>query len=325
MKNILILNAGTRNTLVRDFIKTVDGRCNVVLTDNYILAPALYESDYHYVTKRWDEEGYWEEIEEICKKEKIGLVISLVDPELELLAKEKQRLEALGACVSIADEDVIRRTYDKYDTLEFVREHGYPWIKSYCNYQEVEQALRNNELSFPVITKPRRGSGSVGIEIVNDSDRLRHICQEHKDVIIQEYVTGQELGVDVYVDLITGDVVSIFAKKKLKMRAGETDKSVSFKDEKLFQLITSFVKEFGLKGVNDIDVFEYDGEYYISESNPRFGGGYIHAYAAGVDFPQLLINNMLGIQNDIRITDYQEELYMMKYFDIKVRRKEELQ
>ena len=108
------------------------------------------------------------------------------------------------------------------------------------------------------------------------------------------------------------------------MRAGETDKSVSFKDEKLFGLISAFANDFGLKGVNDIDVFEKDGEYYISEVNPRFGGGYVHAYAAGVDFPKLLINNMNGIVNKNQIGLYKEDIYMMKYFAIKVLGKDEL-
>ena len=102
------------------------------------------------------------------------------------------------------------------------------------------------------------------------------------------------------------------------MRAGETDKSVSFKNDKLFSTVLEFAKAFGLRGTNDIDVFEINGDYYISEVNPRFGGGQIHAYAAGVDFPSLLINNMNGIINKPDIGNYREKNYMMKYFDIKV-------
>ena len=74
----------------------------------------------------------------------------------------------------------------------------------------------------------------------------------------------------------------------------------------------------GFRGIIDIDLFEIDGNWYISEVNPRFGGGYIHAYAAGVDFPTLLINNMNGIVNQPNIGNYKENHYMMKYFDIKV-------
>lgn len=324
MKNILLLNAGTRDVLVRDFLKTIDGKCDLIVTDSYELAPTLYETSKHYVTKRWAETGYWDQIEEICRIENVGLVLSLIDPELELLAKQKERFEKLGVVVNIADEKIIKATYDKYQTLEFIREHGFAWIKSYVDYSSAKAAIDSGVLSFPVITKPRKGSGSIGIEVVHSLERLESICREHNDVLIQEFISGQEIGADIYVDLITGEAVSIFTKKKLKMRAGETDKSVSFKEQKLFNLLASFAKEFGLRGTNDIDVFEKDGEYYISEVNPRFGGGYIHAYAAGVDFPALLINNMLGQKNFSNIGSYDSGVYMMKYFDIKVCREDNL-
>lgn len=324
MKNILILNAGTRNILVRDFINTVAGKCEIVTTDSFDLAPALYETEKQYVTKRWDEEGYWDQIEEICTKENIGLIVSLVDPELELLSFQRERFEKRGILLNTSKESTIRAAFDKYETLSFIKRHKYNWIPSYIDYKKVEQQVLTGRLKFPLITKPRRGSGSVGIEIVNSLNRLKQICDSNDDILIQKYINGQELGVDVYVDLLSGEVVSIFAKKKLKMRAGETDKSVSFKDKKLFIIIKAFSEDFGLKGANDIDVFEFDGEYYISEVNPRFGGGYVHAYAAGVDFPAMLINNMNGIVNESNIGDYKEDLYMMKYFSVKILEKEKL-
>ena len=324
MKNILILNAGTRNILVRDFMNTVAGKCEVITTDNFDLAPALYETEKQYVTKRWDEDGYWDQIEEICIKENIGLIVSLVDPELELLSIQRERFEKLGILLNTSKECTIRAAFDKYETLSFIKEHKYNWIPSYVDYNDVEQQILAGQVNFPLLTKPRKGSGSAGIEIVNDLNRLKQICDNNDDILIQKYINGQELGIDVYVDLLSGEVVSIFAKKKIKMRAGETDKSVSFKDKKLFGVIKEFSKDFGLKGANDIDVFECDGENYISEVNPRFGGGYIHAYAAGVDFPAMLLNNMNGIVNEINIGAYKEDLYMMKYFSIKILDKEKL-
>lgn len=324
MKNILILNAGTRDTLVKYFKKTCSDRCKIITTDNYVLAPALYETDRHYVTKRWDEPGYLNDIEKICIEENIGLMVSLVDPELELLAENKDIFEKLGILVNISEPDVVKSCFDKYYCLEFIRKNGFNYIKSYVEFEMVEQALACGEIEFPLITKPRKGSGSAGIEMVYSLRRLKEICDNNKDTLIQEYIEGQEIGVDVYVDMITNEVISIFAKKKLKMRAGETDKSVSFKNQELFDIIIRFAKCFGLKGVNDIDVFENDGEYYISEINPRFGGGYLHAYAAGIDFIELLVNNMNGKSNISNIGNYEEQLYMMKYFDIKVMREEEL-
>ena len=63
--------------------------------------------------------------------------------------------------------------------------------------------------------------------------------------MIQEYLEGQEIGADCYIDLISGKLVSVFTKKKLVMRAGETDKAVSFIDPVLNELIQEFVTEMG--------------------------------------------------------------------------------
>ena len=138
-------------------------------------------------------------------------------------------------------------------------------------------------------------------------------------MMIQQYLRGQEIGADVYIDLISGKVVSIFTKKKLVMRAGETDKAVSFRDEKLFRLIERFAAESGFRGQIDIDLFEQDGEYVISEVNPRFGGGYPHAYECGVDHMTLIVNNLLGIANEPSIGGYADGVYMMKYNELMIR------
>mgnify|MGYP000113900049 FL=1 len=115
--------------------------------------------------------------------------------------------------------------------------------------------------------------------------------------MIQEFLDGQEIGADVYIDMVSGEVVSIFTKKKIVMRAGETDKAVSFKDEKLMELINQFVSVSGYRGQIDIDIFDVNGEYFISEVNPRFGGGYPHAYESGADHMKLIINNLEGKAN----------------------------
>ena len=168
--------------------------------------------------------------------------------------------------------------------------------------------------------KPVRGSASIAISKVFDKETIELLFAHADNLMIQEYLDGQEIGADVYIDMISGEVVSIFTKKKIVMRAGETDKSVSFKDEKLFSWIEKFVKEAGYRGQIDIDIFEINGEYYISEVNPRFGGGYPHAYECGCDHMKLIINNLQGRVNDRKIGNYKENVYMMKYNEIKIRR-----
>jgi len=170
--------------------------------------------------------------------------------------------------------------------------------------------------------KPVKGSASININKVMSKDELEVLLNRHNDLMIQEYMDGIEYGADVYIDMISGEPVAIFTKKKIKMRAGETDKSVSMKDERLFELIISFVKRAGFKGVLDIDIFKVNNKYYISEVNPRFGGGYPHAYECCVNVPEMIIKNTEGNVNTEVIGRYDAGVYMMKYSEIKtVRRK----
>ena len=139
--------------------------------------------------------------------------------------------------------------------------------------------------------------------------------------MIQEFLDGQEIGADVYIDMVSREVVSIFTKKKLLMRAGETDKAESFKNKKLFELIKRFVSEIGYSGPIDIDIFDIDGEYYISEVNPRFGGGYPHAYECGANHMKFIVNNLKGEANEsILGENYEDGVFMMKYNEIMVKR-----
>lgn len=100
------------------------------------------------------------------------------------------------------------------------------------------------------------------------------------------------------------------------MRAGETEKSVSYKDPALFELIGKTLSPLALTGPVDMDIFRIDGRYYISEINPRFGGGYPHAYNCGVNFPRLLANNLSGTANGPAIGHYEAGVCMLKYTDL---------
>lgn len=319
-QNILILNAGTRNKVVRYFKEVFAGKGRVIVSDSYRLAPALYEGDGYYVTGWCTQEGYLEEILEIVRKERIKGIVSLLDPDLPVIADFKKHLEKAGAMCFISDAGVIESCFDKYKTSRLLEQRGFLTAKTFCRMADFREAYDKKEITFPVYCKPTKGSGSAGIEKVATMERLSEIMSGQEAYIVQEYMTGQEIGADVYVDLISHRPVAMFTKKKLKMRSGETDKSVSFKNEKLFRILEELTVSFGLEGPVDVDVFEEKGQYYISEINPRFGGGYIHAYECGVNFPEAILCNMEGRANARKIGEYEENIVMMKYFDALIRK-----
>ena len=89
------------------------------------------------------------------------------------------------------------------------------------------------------------------------------------------------------------------------------DESTS--EEELFKLINDFVVKLGTVGAIDIDVYEVNGDYYISEVNPRFGGGHLLAYECGENFPKFIKNNLQNISNEKNIGNYEEYKYMIKH------------
>lgn len=318
--NILILSVGTRNKVIQYFKKEFSGYGNVIVTDMQEIAPAIYEADKYYKVPSISDPQYVDIILDICKKEKISGVFSLIDPELSLLAKNKNRFEEIGVTIIGSSFELCERALDKMQMCLWLKEHGYNYARSYVNKEEFYYDMDKGLISFPVFVKPVRGSASIAINKVSDIETIELLFQNNNDLMIQEFLQGQEIGADCYIDLITGEIISIFTKKKILMRAGETDKAVSFKDPKLFLLIENFVKESGWRGQIDIDIFENNGEFFISEVNPRFGGGYPHAYECGCNHPKMILNNLRGISNVKSIGNYEEGIYMMKYNEVCIKK-----
>lgn len=316
--NILILSAGTRNKVVQYFKKEVGESGRVVATDCSNLAPAVYDADKFYLVPRITAPDYLDSILDICKKEQIEGVFSLIDPELSLLAREKERFLEIGVTPVISPYELVETCFDKYRMYRMLTKMNIPTGKCYVDMEAFYEAKAKGEISYPVFVKPVKGSASININQVNSDEEIELLFRLYDDLMIQEYMNGQEYGADVYVDMKSGRCTSIFVKKKIKMRAGETDKSVSVKDPKLFSLLQNFVEQCGFRGMIDIDIFLIDGVYYISEVNPRFGGGYPHAYACGVNMPRQVLVNLAGEENEPQIGAYQENICMMKYNEISI-------
>ena len=319
--NILITSAGTRNKVVEYFKREFAGIGNVIATDMSDLAPAIYVADRYYLVPRISDPTYIDKLLDICKKEKIDCLFALIDPELSLIAANKDKFLSIGVTPLISSYDAVELAFNKYEMFKYLSQNGFKTAKTYIDKNEFYSDLESGKISFPVFVKPYKGSASININKVTTKEEIDTLFAINDDLIIQEFMDGQEIGADVYVDPVSKKVVSIFTKEKIKMRAGETDKARSFKDQKLFDLIVSLVEKIGYEYMIDMDIFRINNEYYISEINPRFGGGYPHAYESGVNFPRMIINSMNRVENPSQIGAYDEDIYMMKYNEVKVLKK----
>lgn len=317
--NILILSAGTRDKVVEYFKRQIGDTGKVVATDCSNLAPAVYEADKFYLVPRINVPGYIDRILEICKEEHIDGVFSLIDPELSMIAKEKDRFLAIGTTPIVSDYDLVETCFNKYEMAKLFTKCGLTTARCYMSIDDFKAAQAKGEIDYPVFVKPVCGSASLHINLVSSDEELQGLFHMYDDLMIQEYMNGEEYGADVYIDMISGKCTSIFIKHKIKMRAGETDKSESNKDDELLGLIEDFVQSAGFRGMIDIDIFRVNDKWYFSEVNPRFGGGYPHAYECGVNMPLQVINNLAGKENPVTIGDYKTGIVMMKYNEVMIK------
>lgn len=317
--NILITSAGRRVKVVQYFKKAFKDIGKVIAVDCDYKAPALHFADQFGLIPRIDNEDYIQEILNVCQKQNITAIVSLSDPELEILARHKKVFSGKGIQLILSPLDMIDMSFDKQKTYEYLSSLNLPVVPTFSDEEEFLQAIENYEFKFPAIVKPGKGSASLGLVQINNEEELKVSFNNNEGLIIQPFYKDKEFGIDVYIDLLSGELVDVFIKEKLLMRSGETDKSISIHNEEIEKLVIDLINKTNFRGPIDIDCFEFERKYYISEVNPRFGGGYPHAYELGCDFMTYIANNLQGKTNkSYEGYRYKKGLLMMKYDDVKI-------
>ena len=292
--NILINSAGRRNNLITYFKNALDGRGKVYAGDVSAKTAGIYFSDGYIPMLPCTDPAYMDTLEAACKEYNIQAVISLTDNEMNILAENEERLAQIGVTIISSPYKTVECCFDKLFLYRFCETNGFYAPKTYLGYDSFKVAYDKGDIGFPVYIKPRTGSASIDNVVAHSMEEVILYCSVRPDLLIQEYMDELELGIDIYRDIKSDEVISIFIKDKIAMRSGETEKAVSSKHDGLFEILEDFMRKMGLRGVVDIDLFKIDGRYYFIDVNPRFGGGYPLAYQCGCDFPAYIINNLLG-------------------------------
>lgn len=309
MLNILFTCAGRRTYLLKYFKENLGDNGLVVATDMQLTAPALTAADIKVQVPAVYAPDYIDRTLEICRKYAINALVSLNDLELPILARSRARFEEIGVRLIVSSPEVIETCFDKYRTALYVKSLGLDTPLTFKSIEDAKKALDEGTLHFPLVLKPRWGSGSIGIEFVNGRQRMREVysllvnkiktsilsnaSEGDEFILIQEKIDGQEYGMDVMNDL-DGNHRAVAVKKKLAMRAGETDKAQTVDIPGITRIGRTLGEHLCHIGNLDVDVFERDGRYYVLELNPRFGGGFPFSYEAGVNFPGAIIEWLKG-------------------------------
>lgn len=312
--NILFTCAGRRTYLLKYFKENLQNEDKIIATDIQLSAPALQIADVKLQVPAVYEPEYINIILNICKEQKVDVLLSLNDLELPVLANNKSLFKELGINVIVSDPDVIDICFDKYKTTQWIKTLGLNVPKTYVRLEDARNAIATGEISFPLFIKPRWGSGSIGLESVENMEELdlyyhllfkkikktilATVSVGDEYILIQEKLTGDEFGLDIMNDL-EGNNVGVSVKQKLAMRAGETDKAVTRDLPEVREMGRKIGTALRHVGNLDVDIMQRtNGDYCVLELNPRFGGGFPFSYEAGVNMPKAIIEWVKGNKID---------------------------
>jgi carbamoyl-phosphate synthase large subunit len=278
---VLLTGVGKRYDIVSAFAQ----HAFTIAADPSPLAPAQYAADVRVAPPRIDDPGYVPFLLELCERYNVGAVVPLTDLDLEVLGAARPELPAF-----VPDAAVARDTFDKYAAHELLLRHGLPSPPTVLPPEEPE--------SYPVMVKPRQGSGARSIHPAADREEMEFFIKYVKEpVMVQRLMQGPEFSIDLLSDL-DGRCLNAIPRTMIESRGGESIKGTVIHDEELIELGRSVVEALGARGPCTVQAFR-DEEIGlgITDVNTRFGGAFpapMYAALPGRTYPELIVKMARG-------------------------------
>jgi len=311
--NVLFTSAGRRVELLRAFRQAYRSLAlpgQIVATDIDPLAPALQTADRPYIVPRLTSPEYIPTLAGICRRERVSLVFPLIDPDIPILARHRQVIEATGARVAVISPEAAALTRDKWLTYRFFTELGLPAPRSWLPGE-----LDPGQVVYPVFLKPRAGSAGKGSYKIENPRELAFFTDYVPEPIIQEYLPGPEITSDVVCDL-DGAVLGVVSRRRIEVRSGEVAKGVTVYDPQITEACVKIARALPAIGPITVQCILKDGAACFTEINARLGGGVPLGIAAGVDPPRWLLARTAGLPVEIPpLGAYRTGLYLTRFDD----------
>ncbi len=326
--NILLTSIGRRDYLVRYFKDGMNPN-DKLFVSNSLSCSAFTLADGHTITPLIYEDNYISFIVDYCIENNIKAVMSVFDIDLMILAKNRLEFTKVGIELILAPAEFVEICNDKWKTFTVLRDMGIKTPVSYIHLDDVKAALASGELNYPIMMKPRWGMGSIGVYKIHDDQELevltnrclREIASSHlkyesavtpdAQLIYQEFLEGQEHGIDVISDL-KGNYVGTYVKKKIAMRSGETDLGKTVSNSDFVDIATKIAEISKHQAILSVDVFMTEKGVYVTEMNCRISGHYPLSHLAGVDLPRQIVKWLNGEKTDMSLMQFKEGIMITK-------------
>jgi len=296
------VGATTGISVIKGLRQQEEFRVKVVGTDsnpaNLIAGSSLCDV-FHTVPLATDPD-YLQSLLTICQKESVQLLIPIVDPEILVLADNKKIFEKSGVQLVISDPETVTICDDKYATAMFLRQHDIPtpWTML------AEEITDPESLTYPVFVKPRHGVGSVNAIRVDSPQELDWTKSKVSDMVVQEYLEGEEFTTDVLADF-DGRVFAVVPRQRLETKSGISYKGRTCHDEQLIQWGCRIAEVLNIRGPANIQCMVSGEHLSYFEVNPRFSGGLPLTIAAGVNGPLWILRLTTGQQAPSTLLPFQ--------------------
>ncbi|MFN8202428.1 MAG: ATP-grasp domain-containing protein [Solirubrobacteraceae bacterium] len=301
---VLLTGVGKRYDIVASFAQ----HTTVVAVDPNPLAPAQYAATVRAGVPRIDDPGYVPALQELCERHDVGAIVPLTDLDIEVLARA--RADGRLPQALVPDPEIAAATYDKYDTHLLLERLGFPSPPTVLPGQDPP--------SYPVMVKPRRGSGARSIHPARDAAQAAFFCEYVEEpVMVQRLMDGPEFSIDLLSDR-EGRCLNAIPRTMIESRGGESIKGTVIDDPELVDLARRLVERLGVRGPCTVQVFR-DREIGlgITDVNTRFGGAYpapMYAAPAGRTYPELIVAMARGQRVDPHVGEYRAGLTFTRYF-----------
>lgn len=298
--NILISSAGRRVGLIECFRSSINrlgfDPSKLIAADACNTAPATQVADRSALVPRCSDPEFLASLRQLCQEHEVQLLVPTIDSELALLARHRDEFATLGTRIWISCEETIEICADKRLTNRWLRDNGFPTVQQY----DEAEALRTlgGQAAVPLISKPARGSASVGLTRVSSTAELK-AAQLPSDAVVETIAPGVEYTVHVWAN-IRGTATCAVPCQRLEVRAGEVSKGRTAKHRGLMSLAEQIVDALpNCRGPINVQIFlDESGEMNVIEINPRFGGGYPLVEHAGASFTSQMLGDTTRLTDD---------------------------
>jgi carbamoyl-phosphate synthase large subunit len=288
-----------------DIVSAFGEHAFTIAADPNALAPARYAADLAVAPPRIDDPGYIPFLERLVAEHDVRAVVPLTDLDIEALAAAGDRLPAFVPSV-----DVARATFDKYETHERLLTLGLPSPPTVLPGVDPP--------SYPVMVKPRRGSGARSIHPAADRAEMEFFIGYVKEpVMVQRLMGGPEFSIDLLGDL-DGRCLNAIPRTMIESRGGESIKGTVIFDEELIDLGKRVGEALGVRGPCTVQAFR-DPEVGlgITDVNTRFGGAFpapMYAARPGRTYPELIVRMARGETVEPHVGDFAHGHTFTRYF-----------